>query len=146
MAQVSSGDFPNSFLKGDCGLDLKCSLKKGCKSVCASDRADQMRGKVTFGEDAGSTRVSKSFAMRQRLLVAEEDCVINPSFPIEVHFTGNAGGEEMFLTKKVEDPRLVKVRAMVGCRSIVNENPMLVDMRQVPGVSFLTPAARTSFN
>ena len=26
----------------------------------------------------------------------------------------------------------------MGCRSIDNENPMLIDMRQVPGVSFLT--------
>ena len=46
--------------------------------------------------------------------------------------------EELFLTKEVEVPGLVKVRAMVGCRSIDNENPMLIDMRQVPGVSFLT--------
>ncbi len=42
------------------------------------------------------------------------------------------------MTKEVEVPGLVKVRAMVGCRSIDNENPILVDMRQVPGVSFLT--------
>jgi hypothetical protein len=46
--------------------------------------------------------------------------------------------EELILTKEVEDPGLVKVRAMVGCRSIDNEHPMLIDMRQVPGVSFLT--------
>jgi hypothetical protein len=68
MAQVSSGDFPKSFFRGDCGLDSKCSLKKGYRSVCASDRADQMRGKVAFGEDAGSTRVSKSLATSQMLL------------------------------------------------------------------------------
>jgi hypothetical protein len=49
--------FPKSFFRGDCGLDSKSSLKKRCRSVCASDRADQMRGKVAFGEDAGSTRV-----------------------------------------------------------------------------------------
>ncbi len=66
--------------------------------------------------------------------VAEKDCVINPSFS---KFTGNEGVEDLFLTKEVEDPGLVKVRAMVGCRSIHNENPMLIDMRQVPGVSFL---------
>jgi hypothetical protein len=65
---VSSDDLPNSFFRGDCGLDSKCSLKKGCNSVCTSDRADQMRGNVTFGEDAGSTRVSKTLATRQRLL------------------------------------------------------------------------------
>ncbi len=56
MAQVSSGDFPKSFFRGDCGLDSKCSLKKGCRSVCASDRADQVREKVAFGEDTGSKR------------------------------------------------------------------------------------------
>ncbi len=71
-------------------------------------------------------------------LVAEENYVIYPSFPIEVHFTGNEGMEELFLFKGVEVPGLVKVRAMVGCRSIDNENSMLVDMRQMPGVSFLT--------
>ncbi len=80
----------------------------------------------------------KPLVQPRMTLVAEEDCVINPSFPIEVHFTGNVGVEELFLTKEVEVPGLVKVRAMVGCRSIDNENPMLIDMRQVPGVSFLT--------
>jgi hypothetical protein len=34
--------------------------------------------------------------------------------PIEVRFTGNEGVEELFLTKEVEDPGLLKVRAMVG--------------------------------
>jgi hypothetical protein len=55
MTQVSSGVFPKSFLRGNCGLDSKCSLKKGCKSLCASDRAAQVRGKVSLGRDAGST-------------------------------------------------------------------------------------------
>ncbi len=68
MAQVSSGVFPKSFFRGDCGFDWKCSLKKGCKSECASDRAAQMRGKVFLGRDKGSTSVFKSLATRQRLL------------------------------------------------------------------------------
>jgi hypothetical protein len=50
------------------------------------------------------------------------------------------------LTKEVEDAGLVKVRAMVGCRSIHNKNPMFVDMRQVPGVSFLTQPEPASIN
>ena len=54
------GRFSKEFFEGDCGLDSKSSLKKGCRSVCASDRAAQMRGKVILGEDAGSTSVSKS--------------------------------------------------------------------------------------
>ncbi len=57
---MSSGDLPKSFLRGDCGFDSKCSLKKGYKSACASETAAQMRGKVSFGKDEGSTRVFKS--------------------------------------------------------------------------------------
>jgi hypothetical protein len=78
-------------------------------------------------------------------LVAEEDYVIYPSFPIEVHFTGNEGVEELFLFKGVEVPGLVKVRAMVGCRSIDNENPMLV--RYASGSwCFVFNTAGASFN
>ncbi len=80
----------------------------------------------------------KHFSQARMTLVAGEDCAINPSIPKEVYFSGNYGLEELFLIKEVEDPGLVKVKAMVGCRSIDNENLMLVDMRQVPGVSFLT--------
>jgi hypothetical protein len=68
MVQVSSGVLPKSFLRGDCGFDSKCSLKKGLKSVCASDSAAQMRGKVFLGRDVGSTSVFRSLATRQRLL------------------------------------------------------------------------------
>ena len=68
MVQVSSGVLPKSFLRGDSGLDSKCSRKKGCKSACVSERAAQVRGKVFLGRDEGSTSVFKSLATRQRLL------------------------------------------------------------------------------
>jgi hypothetical protein len=45
MDQMSSGVFPKSFFRGDCGLDSKWSLKKGCISACASDRAARCEGK-----------------------------------------------------------------------------------------------------
>jgi hypothetical protein len=71
-------------------------------------------------------------------LVVEEDCVINPSFLKEVHFTGNDGVEELLLAREAEVPGLVQVKVMMACRPIDYVHPMLIDMRQVPGVSFLT--------
>jgi hypothetical protein len=60
--------FRKVFFRGDCGFDSKSSLKKGCKSACASNRAAQVRGKVFLGRDEGPTSVFKSLATRQRLL------------------------------------------------------------------------------
>jgi hypothetical protein len=71
-------------------------------------------------------------------LVASEDCIISPSFPNEVHFKDSEGTEQVLLTKEVEAPGSVKVRAKVGSSFVNNTTSIRTDLRQVPNASFLT--------
>ena len=81
---------------------------------------------------------SRLFLQPNMFLVADEDCVINPSFPDESHSTDSDDTGQVLLTAEAEAPGLVKVRAKVGSTFVNNITPILTDLRQVPDVSFLT--------
>jgi hypothetical protein len=133
----STGEITFEFFKTKKGNNIFYHYKQTSDIATLAARDKDQRELVNLIYAVSPNSSPKPLVQLRMTLVAEEDCVINPSFPKEVHFTGDEGVEELFLTKEVEDPGLV-VKAMVGCRSIDYENPMLIDMRQVSGVFFLT--------